>query len=52
MDMPPLDEVREKFERKIKDGDRAKVIVSTVNDKIKHKFGFQGTAIFRSSKIS
>ncbi|HPF10623.1 MAG TPA: peptidylprolyl isomerase [Flavobacteriaceae bacterium] len=42
MDMPPLDEVREKFERKIKDGDRAKVIVSTVNDKIKHKFGFQG----------
>lgn len=38
---PTFEEEKTALERRIKDGERGKVITSAVTDKIKHKFGFK-----------
>lgn len=40
-ELPTFIEEKADLERKIKDGERAKIITSAVTDKIKHKYGFQ-----------
>jgi peptidyl-prolyl cis-trans isomerase SurA len=40
-DLPTFIEEKANLERRIKDGERAKIITSAVTDKIKHKYGFQ-----------
>ncbi len=40
-DLPTFEEKKVELERRVKDGERGKVITSAVTDKIKHKFGFQ-----------
>lgn len=40
-ELPTFIEEKANLERKIKDGERAKIITSAVTDKIKHKYGFQ-----------
>lgn len=40
-ELPTFIEEKADLERRIKDGERAKIITSAVTDKIKHKYGFQ-----------
>lgn len=40
-DIPTFEEKKEEMERRIKDGERAKIITSAITDKIKHKYGFE-----------
>ncbi len=40
-DLPSFIEEKASLERKVKDGERAKIITSAVTDRIKHKYGFQ-----------
>jgi len=40
-DIETFEEAKSELERRIKDGERAKIITSAITDKIKHKFGFE-----------
>lgn len=40
-DIPSFEEEKAQLERRIKDGERGKIITSAITDKIKHKYGFE-----------
>lgn len=40
-DLPTFVEAKTELERRIKDGERAKIVTSAITNKIKHKYGFQ-----------
>ena len=50
--IPPFESLKPELEKKVKDGDRSKIVISAISNKIKDKFGFTKGEPFKEYFVS